>query len=673
MGNFMSLATGFFWGSAITGAASFLYFNGQRRPQIDEFSLALEERQKSIRRDVESVNFLSDLVKRLWVHLSPAIGDTIVAAVEPMFKDMLPGPLSSLKFTKCDLGKVPLTLDNIVVHPLKNGKIQCDVDMIWDGACDINLAAGKLKLGAQNVKLMGRLQLIFKPLSDVLPCIGAIQYGFINKPALVIDFTGLGNVADLGGIDAMIRGIIKGAISGVMVLPARLCYKMDVNCDYRDAFVAPEGIARLTAVRGRGFVIEKKTIGKDDIPDCYLKISLGDRTWTTSVIKDDLSPKWLETGDFLLSDYDQHVRVEAWDEDSGTMDSDDFLGQVEFTVAELMLSGRTKEFELLDDNNSPVGAFVTMHCEVANLVSNPTSFSMPPPANHLGGLFTVMVTKAFNLPLKKEDCESFVRIKYGKQEPLLTGIVTHLPDYPYIDALNPVYDVSYVIPITPEMIEGGLPDVTFELTNTWAKQTVLGSLTIPHQEMLEAKDNTIKDTRTIGSAQLEFQVSIQGFDEHSKFDATKVVRKSIPKISATGTTEEADVQQVKVTILGGQGFKIKKKKLRKNDIPDVYCNVKFASSPNVWRTATIKDSVNPIWNESKIYNLANERAIINIQAMDANKRGDDTELGGFRVQVSKILLNGGKMDLELEQGGKGQEAYITVQCELVSGGDKKDQ
>ena len=127
----MSVATGFFWGSAITGVASFLYFNNQRRPKIDEFSLALETRQKSIRRDLESVNFLSDLVKRLWVHLSPAIGATIVTAVEPMFKDMLPGPLSSLHFTKCDLGKVPLTLDNVVVHPLKNGKIQCDIDMIW--------------------------------------------------------------------------------------------------------------------------------------------------------------------------------------------------------------------------------------------------------------------------------------------------------------------------------------------------------------------------------------------------------------------------------------------------------------------------------------------------------------------------------------------------------------
>merc|ERR1712151_1374833 len=165
----------------------------------------------------------------------------------------------------------------------------------------------------------------------------------------------------------------KDAIAGVMVLPARLTYKMDVNCDYRDAFVPPEGVARITAVCGRGFQIEKKTVGKDDIPDCYLKVTIGTKTWTTSVIKDDLSPEWLESGDFMLSDKDQIVRVEAWDEDTGKFDTDDFLGQCEFTVTELMLAGKTKEFELLDDNNVSVGAFVTLSCEISKFVVDPRS------------------------------------------------------------------------------------------------------------------------------------------------------------------------------------------------------------------------------------------------------------------------------------------------------------
>ena len=129
--NFVSAVSGFFWGSVVTGIASFIYFSNQKRPVMDEFSLALEKRQKSIRRDTESVNFLTDLVKRLWVHLSPAIGGTIVSAVEPIFKDLLPGPLSSLHFVKCDLGKVPMSMDNVVVQPLKDGKVQCDIDLVW--------------------------------------------------------------------------------------------------------------------------------------------------------------------------------------------------------------------------------------------------------------------------------------------------------------------------------------------------------------------------------------------------------------------------------------------------------------------------------------------------------------------------------------------------------------
>jgi len=125
--------------------------------------------------------------------------------------------------------------------------------------------------------------------------------------------------------------------------------------------------------------------------------------------------------------------------------------------------------------------------------------------------------------------------------------------------------------------------------------------------------------------------------------------------------------------VSGQGFKIKKKKLRKNDVPDVYCNIKFGSSPNVWRTATIKDSISPQWGESKVFPLKSDRTILNVEAMDANKKSDDTFIGTFRIQVGKVLLNGGQMEVELMDGGVGQSAFVKVACELVDDGGKKNQ
>merc|ERR1712151_1255409 len=166
-----------------------------------------------------------------------------------------------------------IQFDNIIVHPLRNNDttIQFDLDIVWDGACDIQLQTGSINLGVRNIKLVGRMQFIMSPLTDILPCIGVIQYAFINKPFLELDFTGIANIADFGiGIDKKIRSIlVDDVIANLMVLPTRMMYKMDPSCDYRDAFQSPIGVARITAISGRNFQIQKNTFG-DDIPDLYL-------------------------------------------------------------------------------------------------------------------------------------------------------------------------------------------------------------------------------------------------------------------------------------------------------------------------------------------------------------------------------------------------------------------
>lgn len=58
---------------------------------------------------------------------------------EPMFKTMLPGPLSSLHFTKIDLGHVPLSLSNVLVTKTETGNIKLDLNVDWAGKCDIQL------------------------------------------------------------------------------------------------------------------------------------------------------------------------------------------------------------------------------------------------------------------------------------------------------------------------------------------------------------------------------------------------------------------------------------------------------------------------------------------------------------------------------------------------------
>ena len=167
---------------------------------------------------ITHVNFLSDIVARLWPYLNKAGTQMIKDTIEPTFKETLPGPLSTLKFTKLDLGHVPLVLDNILVRELLKidddnltyGKnrdyLQFEWDVTWNSKCDIQFATDKIggdtfgvpiKFGVKGVSLSGRLQVIAKPLSGVLPCIDAISFAFVNPPKIELDFTGLANLADM--------------------------------------------------------------------------------------------------------------------------------------------------------------------------------------------------------------------------------------------------------------------------------------------------------------------------------------------------------------------------------------------------------------------------------------------------------------------------------------------
>jgi hypothetical protein len=58
---------------------------------------------------------------------------------EPMIKSMLPGPLSSLHFTKLDFGSVPLVLSNVLVTKTETDGIKLDLNVDWAGKCDIEL------------------------------------------------------------------------------------------------------------------------------------------------------------------------------------------------------------------------------------------------------------------------------------------------------------------------------------------------------------------------------------------------------------------------------------------------------------------------------------------------------------------------------------------------------
>jgi hypothetical protein len=124
-----------------------------------------------------TAGFLNDIVAQLWPNICVAGATMTKAIAEPMFASMLPSPLNSLHFAKIDLGKVPLKLGNVDVHKTENGSIKMDLDVDWDGECDIELDGTMIpKIGIEHIKLNGRLSVLLGPLTNTIPLVCETSY-----------------------------------------------------------------------------------------------------------------------------------------------------------------------------------------------------------------------------------------------------------------------------------------------------------------------------------------------------------------------------------------------------------------------------------------------------------------------------------------------------------------
>mmetsp|Transcript_37147 Transcript_37147/g.57062 ORF Transcript_37147/g.57062 Transcript_37147/m.57062 type:complete len:703 (-) Transcript_37147:119-2227(-) len=700
MGRFsgFALACSFFMGSAITVAAAYFLLEEKKLLQQlmgkdDEEEqeetksgqlLRAQSRSVHFSSEQEQISFLSDIIAQLWSYINVAGGETIKETVEPMFAEMMPKPFTNTRFTKVDLGRVPIRMDNIVVHELKDGCVQFDLDVIWVTDCDIKLKADILgTFGVNRIELEGRMSFLMKPLVAELPIVSAIQYSFVNLPRLDLSYSGLAQLANFSLVDNAIRKILEESLNSMIVLPHRMLYKMDPGSDFLGAYQPLLGIARVTILSGKGFVIEKRTFGKDDIPDVYCNVKLGGRSLRTKTIKDNLTPVWKdEYMDFCLSDYDQVLDIEVWDEDGGAMDPDDFLGETKISVGDIMLDGKTTTIELLEKDKKGTGAFLTLRCDVYKLTPSLRSFEAKTKRpNLLCGVLVVLVKRAFDLPVARKDASSFVKVNFLQSE-FVTSVIV---DYPGIDALNPFYDAAFEIPLTTDMIANKDNAVVLTLING---TSIIGTAKVTLATLQMTAEKEVYEKRAIGGKNslplLEFRVQVRGMDvplgsevkspTRTKQEITPIkklpqaVTKSTPVPPPPPLQESpatAALPKIRITALEGLGFKARKRRMRKDDIPDVYLKIRFGSSPQVWRTATIKNDMNPKWNESTEYRLSDRGQVIHADVYDENKRSEDDFLGFVRVAVGKILLEGGEMQLEIQNNGTGTNNFIKLGCELL--------
>ncbi|KAK0282435.1 hypothetical protein LTR91_001420 [Friedmanniomyces endolithicus] len=446
------------------------------------------------------LEFLNDIVAQLWPNINVAGSKMTMDIANPMFKTMLPGPLASLHFTKVDLGPIPMTVSKVLATKTDANGIKLDLNVDWKGKADIELKGNMIPtLGVESVELHGRLSVLLAPLTNVIPLIGAAQVAFINPPVLSLDFTGAANIADFSVINGSVRKVILNIINSIVTLPNRILVNLDANNDYFQTYLYPLGIIRVTVDRAFNFAEESK--GKASkffskltrsAPDCYTEVTVGaELEWKTKVKPNTTHPIWDEIHDFVVTDYDQVIKLTVMDQDIG---ADEEVGLAVLTVHEALMAGSKQDLTLVKKGAESEGR-LSVSTQYFPFAPVGDSFSI---ADHraeglICGIATVLVAGAFGIKGPRETLKPSVVVKWGPKHHFQTGIQS---DAAGVDISNPAFNQNFRMPVTADLVGGGAaPPFRIALMNG---EKEVGAVEVPFAEVMGAQMMTLADRFEVG-------------------------------------------------------------------------------------------------------------------------------------------------------------------------------
>ncbi|XP_051996700.1 extended synaptotagmin-1-like [Xyrauchen texanus] len=288
-----------------------------------------------------------------------------------------------------------------------------------------------------------------------------------------------------------------------------------------DPSFGTEGVLRLHLLEAQNLVAKDNMMGGmvKGKSDPYVKIQIGDTTFKSHVIKENLNPTWNEMYELVLtSSSTPDVLVEVFDKD---MDKDDFLGRFKINLQEIIQSQFMEQwFSLSDVKHGRVHLVLEWLPTVTQPDKLPKALQLQSIHSYLNksvpsaALLYILLERAHDLPFKKSGKEPKAAAE------LLLGDISHKTKV-CDRSTSPQWSEAFYFLVHNPREE----TLIIKLSSAWEQP--LGSLVLPIRELLSKPELLMDQWLGLDGAGPESQILMRAQLKilDSRMDASVFERK----------------------------------------------------------------------------------------------------------------------------------------------------
>uniref|UniRef100_A0A3P8NDT9 Extended synaptotagmin-like protein 1b n=1 Tax=Astatotilapia calliptera TaxID=8154 RepID=A0A3P8NDT9_ASTCA len=376
--------------------------------------------------------------------------------------------------------------------------------------------------------------------------------------------------------------------------------------------------------------------------DPYAKISVGEESFKSNVIKENLNPVWNEMYEVVLRPQSgQEMQVELYDKD---MDKDDFLGRFKISVADIISSQYLDQWYTLNDVKS---GRVRLILEWVSTVSHNNTLdqvmhllslqSYQNKATPCAALLFVYVDRAHSLPFKKSGKEpkAGAELVFGN-----TVYKTKVCDRTSAPQWNEGFYFKVHNPKEEMLI--------IKLSSAWDQP--MGSLVVPVRQLLSEPQLVLDQWMPLDGALPESEIllradlgnlahaTVAGLPTDTKKpEVVPEIPKPAQVLPPHTTPSQGFAQEglLRIHLLEAQNL-VAKDNLMGGMVKgksDPY--VKINVGEVAFKSHVIKENLNPTWNEMYEVRCLSIQEI-KFEAFDKDIDSDDF-LGRFSIKLNEVI------------------------------------